>query len=110
MYKYVCVCIHVCTQVYICVCVLTVFYSIPTYVIKDCGAEFPVLRSRPFLVFCFAYGGVCMSTPVPQFLPHPFPLGDNKLVFYICGSVCFVNRSICTIFIDSTEILYFYES
>ena len=38
--------------------------------------------------------------PVYPFLPFPF--GHHKFVFYDCECICFVNKLICTIFLDST--------
>ena len=55
-----CVCTCVYTRVYL--CVYSVFYSVPTYVIKDCGAELPVLHSRPFL-FSALHMVVCACQP-----------------------------------------------
>ena len=43
-----------------------------------------------------------MSIPISQFIPPSFPL-KHKFVFYICDSVSvFVNKFICTIFLDFT--------
>ena len=36
----------------------------------------------------------------------PFPTDNHKLVFYICDSICFVNKFICTIFLGSTYTWY----
>ena len=80
------------------------------YIIKDYWVEFPVLYSRSFLVFCFTYRSVYVSHPNLPIYPSPLPLGNNKFVFYICETICFVTKSLCTIFLDSTKILYFYKS
>ena len=40
-----------------------------------------------------------MSIPISQFIPPP---ANHKFVFYICDSICFVNKFTCTIFLDST--------
>ena len=36
----------------------------------------------------------------------PFPTDNHKLLFYICDSICFVNKFICAIFLDSTYTWY----
>ena len=36
----------------------------------------------------------------------PIPSGNHQFVFYICDYCCFVNKFICTIFLDSTFIIY----
>ena len=45
-----------------------------------------------------------MSMPISQFIPplSSFPPGNHKFVFYNCDTFFFVNKFICTIFLDST--------
>ena len=38
--------------------------------------------------------------------PTTFPLGIHPFVLYICLYFCFANRFICTIFLDSTYVIY----
>ena len=47
-----------------------------------------------------------MSIPVSQFIPPPSLPGNHKIVFYICDSLCLVNKFICTISQDSTYKWY----
>ena len=47
-----------------------------------------------------------MSILIFQFIPPRFPLGNRKVAFYMCDSLCFVNKFICTIFLDSTYKQY----
>ena len=46
-----------------------------------------------------------MSIPIFQFIPS-FTPSNHKFVFYICDYFCFVNKFICTIFLDSTQKRY----
>ena len=44
-----------------------------------------------------------MSIPISQFITHPHSfLVIISLFFYICDSICFVNKFICAICLDST--------
>ena len=48
---------------------------------------------------------VYVSTPISQFLPFtPFPLGIHTFVLYVYISICFANKVIYTIFLDSTHM------
>ena len=48
-----------------------------------------------------------MSIPISQFIP-PYPLssGKHKIVSYVCNSICFIEKFICTFFLDSTYKWY----
>ena len=66
--------------------------------------EFPI--SRSLLVIYFIYSRVYMSIPLSQLIPL-LTTPISMFVFYICDSFCFVNKFICTIFLDSTYKWYF---
>ena len=36
----------------------------------------------------------------------PFPFGNLKFVFYVCGFICFVNKFICIFYLESTYKWY----
>ena len=69
--------------------------------ITEYGVEFPVLCSRFLLVICFIYSSVYMSSPTLQFIPPlPYPMLGISLFF--TSELCFVDKFICTLFLDST--------
>ena len=47
-----------------------------------------MLYSRSLLVIYFIYCRVYVSIPISQFIfPTPFPFGNHKFAFYVCGSI-----------------------
>ena len=60
------------------------------------AAIYGVAQSRMRLKW-LSSSTVFMSIPISQFIPTPFNLGNHKFVLYICDSLCFINRFICTI-------------
>ena len=58
----------------------------------------------------FISSSACMSIPVSQFIPRPHQLVSLNYFLYVWLHFCFANRSICTIFLDSTYKLYYTKS
>ena len=59
-----------------------------------------MLYSRSLLLFCFIYSSVYMSIPNSNLCL--FLLVSQVCFLYVCDYFCFVNKFICTIFLDST--------
>ena len=59
-----------------------------------------MLYYRALLFICLTCSSVYLLIPNSQFifLPFPFLFLNQKFVFYVCESVCFVNKFICNIF------------
>ena len=64
-----------------------------------------VLNSRSLLIIYFVCSNVYMSIPLSQLIPPSLPAANCKFVFYISVSY-FVNKFICTLFLDSTYKRY----
>ena len=68
-----------------------------------------MLYSRSLLVIYFIYSSVYMSTPVFQFIPPPpppIPPGNHKYFLHLYLYFCFVDKFICSLFLDSTYKQY----
>ena len=60
---------------------------------------------------CFTHGGVCMSVPVSQFLPCPFPSPRSHVLSLHLHLYSWpANRLISTIFLDSIHLCYYTTS
>ena len=66
-----------------------------------------MLYSRSLLVIYFVYSSVYMSIPISQFIPPPLiPWKPQVCFLHPWLYFCFVNKFICTIFLDSTYNWY----
>ena len=68
-----------------------------------------MLYSRSLLCFIYVVLCICWSpytSPNFTLCRPPSSFGDHRLIFYICDYFCFVNKFICTIFLDSTYTRY----
>ena len=59
------------------------------------------LNSRSLLIIYFVCSNVRMPIPLSQLIPPSLPAANRKFVFYISVSY-FVNKFICTLFLEST--------
>ena len=61
----------------------------------------PVMSGRVSSITCFMQSSACVNPDLPTH-PTPFPpVGVHTFILY----VCYANRLICTIFLDSTHTL-----
>ena len=65
------------------------FDLFPIQIPTEHYAEFLVLCSSFSLVICFtnSVNSLCMSIPICQLIPLPFPFGVHMFVIYICVSI-----------------------
>ena len=58
--------------------------------------------------YLHSISGMFMWVPVSQFIPASlYPLGVHVFLLYVCISFCFVNKSICILFLDSVYKWYY---
>ena len=68
---------------------IPLFFISPIQIPTERYAEFLALCSSFSLVICFinSVNSLCMSIPICQLIPLPFPFGVHRLVIYICVSI-----------------------
>ena len=66
--------------------------------------ELRVLYKRLASVIYFIRRSVYMSTPASQFTSSFPPRGADTCPLHLCLYLCFADRLICTIFLDSTQM------
>ena len=74
----------------------------PIQVTTEHQAELLAPYNNLLPAICFTHSSVHMSSPVSQFIPSPVPAHVHPSIFLcLCLYSCPVDRSICTIFLDS---------